>query len=138
MCALGMNENVFVLLEDPSAPTRADVLAMAPPELTPSQILGPTHYRTTFLTLNPPGAMEQLLAQLRARWVSVRQTTSSAPQRGQTTGQQLNIDGNIFAIGNDWLVRVGNVILAGGAVKGMLLEVKNLCLCSLLIQNFLI
>jgi hypothetical protein len=119
-----MNENAFVLLEDPSAPTRADVLAMAPPDLEPSQVVGPTHYRTTFLTLNPPGALEQLLAQLRARWVSVRQTSSTAPQRGQA-GQQLNIDGNIFAIGNDWLVRVGNVILAGGAVKGMLLEVRN-------------
>jgi hypothetical protein len=126
MCALNMNENVFVLLEDPSAPTRADVLAMAPPDVPPSQVLGPTHYRTTFLTLKPPGAMEQLLAQLRARWVSVRQTTSTAPQRGQATGQQLNIDGNVFAIGNDWLVRVGNVILAGGAVKGMLLEAEYL------------
>ena len=81
MCALNMNENVFVLLEDPSAPTRADVLAMAPPDVPPSQVLGPTHYRTTFLTLKPPGAMEQLLAQLRARWVSVRQTTSTAPQK---------------------------------------------------------
>jgi hypothetical protein len=68
--------------------------------------------------------MEQLLAQLRARWVAVRQAVSSAPQRGQSTGQQLNIDGNVFAIGNDWLVRAGNVILAGGAVKGMLLEVR--------------
>lgn len=128
MCALTMNENVFVLLEDPSAPTRADVLAMAPPDVPHSQVQGPTHYRTTFLTLKPPGAMEQLLAQLRARWASVRQTASSAPQRGQTPGQQLNIDGNIFAIGSDWLVRVGNVILAGGAVKGMLLEVINHCL----------
>jgi len=78
--------------------------------------------------------MEQLLAQLRARWISVRQTASSAPQRGQSTGQQLNIDGNIFAIGNDWLVRVGNVILAGGAVKGMLLEV--IIFCSPLFVSF--
>jgi len=111
MCALTVHDNVFVLLEDPSAPTRADVLAVAPPDMPPSQVQEPTHYRTTFLTLNPPGAMEQLLAQLRARWISVRQTASSAPQRGQSTGQQLNIDGNIFAIGNDWLVRVGNEAL---------------------------
>jgi hypothetical protein len=134
MCALTVHDNVFVLLEDPSAPTRADVLAVAPPDMPPSQVQEPTHYRTTFLTLNPPGAMEQLLAQLRARWVSVRQTASSAPQRGQSTGQQLNIDGNIFAIGNDWLVRVGNVILAGGAVKGMLLEV--IICCSPLFVSF--
>lgn len=121
-----MHENVFVLLEDPAAPTRADVLAIAPPEQPPAQVLGPTHYRTTFITLKPPGALEQLLAQLKARWLSVRQ--ASAPQRGQATGQQLIIEGNVFAIGTDWLVRVGNVILAGGAVKGMLLEVSmNTC-----------
>lgn len=119
-----MEENVFVLLEDPMAPTRADVLAAAPPGQETAYLQGPTHYRTTFLTLRPPGALEQLLAQLKARWVSVRQSaSSSAPQRGKTSGQQLLIEGHIFAIGNDWLVRVGNVILAGGAVKGMLLEV---------------
>jgi hypothetical protein len=134
MCALSMNENVFVLLEDPSAPTRADVLAMAPPDLAPSQVPGPTHYRTTFLTLKPPGALEQLLDQLRARWVPVRQTASSTSQKGQAMGQ-LNIDGNVFAIGNDWLVRVGNVILAGGAVKGMLLEVRILYPRSFLIHT---
>lgn len=125
MCTLSMSENVFVLLEDPSAPTRADVLAAAPPDQPPSEVVGPTHYRTTFLTLKPPGALEQLLAQLRARWVPVRQAVSNAPQRGQSVGQHLIIDGIIFAIGTDWLVRAGNVILAGGAVKGMLLEVRR-------------
>jgi hypothetical protein len=119
-----MNENVFVLLEDPSAPSRADVLAAGP------QGQEPTHYRTTFLTLRPPGALEQLMVQIRARWVSVRQSTSVALQRNQTAGQQLLIDGNIFAIGTDWLVRAGNVILAGGAVKGMLLEVSSLFIIS--------
>lgn len=118
-----MNENVFVLLEDPSAPTRADVLAMAPPDIPPSQVQGPSHYRTTFITLKPPGALEQLLAQLRARWLAGRQAVSNASQRGQPTGHQLTIEGHIYSIGSDWLVRVGNVILAGGAVKGMLLEV---------------
>lgn len=120
MCALTMGENVFVLLEDPSAPTRADVLAAAPPNAP-----GPTHYRTTFLTLKPPLALEQLLAQLRARWVSVRQ---SAAGGGPGAGQQLVIDGYMYAIGNDWLVRVGNVVLPGGAVKGMLLEVGSFVL----------
>ena len=64
MCTLSMHDNVFVLLEDPSAPTRADVLATAPPDQSPSQVVGPTHYRTTFLTLKPPGALEQLLLNL--------------------------------------------------------------------------
>ncbi|EGO01931.1 hypothetical protein SERLA73DRAFT_71091 [Serpula lacrymans var. lacrymans S7.3] len=134
MCALTMNENVFVLLEDPSAPTRADMLANAQQADSQgggagqgtSAVQGPPHYRTTFLTIRPPGALEQLLAQIRARWISVRQSGSNAPQRNQGMGQQLVIDGYVFSIGTDWLVRVGNVILAGGVVKGMLLEAEYL------------
>ncbi|KAI6119318.1 hypothetical protein EDD16DRAFT_1692643 [Pisolithus croceorrhizus] len=103
ICALTMNDNVFVLLEDPAAPTRAD---------SSCGTMVPPHYRNAYLTLRPPGALEQLLGQLNARWVPVR--------------QQLLVEGNVFAIGSDWLVRVGNVKLAGGAVKGMLLEAEYL------------
>jgi hypothetical protein len=67
--------------------------------------------------------------------VSVRQSGQNAPQRNQTTGQQLLIDGYVFAIGSDWIVRVGNVILTGGAVKGMLLEVVPVTL-SYMIDSF--
>jgi len=126
MCALTMNDHVFVLLEDPGAPTRADVLAntqIDTPQMSDEQAM-PPHYRTTFLTLRPPGALEQLLSQLSARWIPVRQNIAST-QRSQGTAQQLSVEGHIFAIGNDWLVRVGNVVLAGGAVKGMLLEVSD-------------
>ncbi|OBZ70446.1 [3-methyl-2-oxobutanoate dehydrogenase [lipoamide]] kinase, mitochondrial [Grifola frondosa] len=124
MCTLSMDENVFVLLEDTAAPARAEYLQQIG-DPAQSQLPGPTHYRHTFLTLSPPGSLEQLLAQLRARWVSVRQASQpTSSQKG--TGQQLVIDGHIYAIGNDWLVRAGNVILAGGAVKGMLLEAEYL------------
>ncbi|KAG6844904.1 hypothetical protein H0H87_002603 [Tephrocybe sp. NHM501043] len=121
-----MDDNVFVLLDDPLAPTRADVLAAAPPGQEAAYLQGPTHFRTTFLTLKPPGALEQLLAQLKARWVSVRQSSSNGPQRGQSSGHQLWIDGHQYAIGNDWLVRVGNVCLPGGGIKGMVLEAEYL------------
>jgi len=114
-----MSENVFVLLDDPYAPTRADLQ-----DLTLPSLLDPPHYRNTFLTLTPPGALEQLLALLRARWTSARHAGASAGQNKQAIAQQLTIDGNIFAIGNDWIVRAGNVILGGNTVKGMLLEVK--------------
>ncbi|KAJ7283625.1 hypothetical protein C8J57DRAFT_1293087 [Mycena rebaudengoi] len=124
MVALTMDQNVFVLVEDPLAPSRADVLAAAPPGEASAYLQRPSHYRTTFLTLRPPGALEQLLTQLKARWQSVRASAAGA-QRGQS-GQQLTIEGQIFAIGTDWLVRIGNVILAGGAVKGMLLEAEYL------------
>lgn len=130
MCTLTMNDHVFVLLEDPAAPSRADVLAAVQNTAsqgtdvrTSSQVTHPPHYRTTFLTLRPPGALEQLLSQLKARWIPVRQSSATSSQRGQASAQQLTVEGYVFAIGNDWLVRVGNVILAGGAVKGMLLEV---------------
>jgi len=127
MCTLTMNDHVFVLLEDPAAPSRADVLATIQSTASaPPQITHPPHYRTTFLTLKPPGALEQLLSQLKARWIPVRQNSATSSQRVQTTSQQLTVEGHVFAIGNDWLVRVGNVILAGGAVKGMLLEAEYL------------
>lgn len=123
MCTLAMNENVFVLLEDPAAPTRADIVQNS--QTTDGQVFPvPPHYRTTFLTLRPPGALEQVLNQLKARWIPVRQTAPGA-QRSQG-GQQLSVEGFVFAIGNDWLVRVGHVVLAGGAVKGMLLEAEYL------------
>ena len=120
MCLLTMNDNVFVLLEDPSAPTRADLAYHASQSET--AIVEPTHYRNTFLTLNPPGALELLLSLLRARWISTKQSAGSAAQYKQTAAQ-LTVEGNIYAIGTDWVVRAGNVILATGAVKGMLLEV---------------
>lgn len=127
MCALTMNENVFVLLDDPISPGRSDLQHMnvqpADGSRHTQEVYRPPHFRSTFITLNPPGALEQLLSHLRASWVSVRQPAPGGAQRGQQTGQQLVIEGNIFAIGNDWLVRVGNVILSGGAVKGILLEV---------------
>jgi len=128
MCALTMNDHVFVLLEDPAAPSRADVLATIQntDARMSSQLTHLPHYRTTFLTLRPPGALEQLLSQLKARWIPVRQSSATSSQRGQTSSQQLTVEGHVFAIGNDWLVRVGNVILAGGAVKGMLLEAEYL------------
>lgn len=127
MYALTMDENVFILLEDPAAPTRADVLAAAAPGQEVAWLLNhPSHYRNTFLTLKPPGALEQLLEQIKARWVSVRSTSTNIGQRSFVGGgQQLTIEGHIFAIGTDWLVRIGNVVLAGGQVKGMLLEVLD-------------
>jgi hypothetical protein len=145
--ALTMNDNVFVLLEDPSAPYHSEVAAAAqaheqaqaqaaqsePGHTHHQPFIGPPHYRTTFVTLSPPGALEQLLQQLRARW-AVRQSGISAnrAQAGQRVaqGQQVTVDGVIYAIGTDWLVRAGNVMLAGGAPRGMLLEVHIALLMS--------
>jgi len=130
MFTLQMYDNVFVLLEDPLALTRADVVQAIADKAVPPNFQ-PSHYRTTFLTLNPPGALEQLLAQLKARWVPVRQVLTSAAQRGQTSGHQLIIEGQVFGIGTDWVVRVGIVTMTGGEMKGMLLEAEYLPLPAL-------
>ena len=107
MSAFTMDENVFVLLDDPISPGRYDLQTL-------SLATKPTHLKSTYITLSPPGALEQLLSHLHARWGSVR---------GQTTGPQLTIEGSIFSIGTDWIVRVGNVKMSTGSVKGILLEV---------------
>ena len=110
MSTFTMGENVFVLLDDPISPGRYDLQTL-------SLAAKPTHLKSTYITLSPPGALEQLLSHLRARWGSVR---------GQTTGPQLTIEGSIFSIGADWIVRVGNVTTSTGSVKGILLEVSPL------------
>jgi len=119
-----MSDNVFVSLEDPSAPSRAD-LAYHASQLE-TAIVEPTHYRNTFLTLSPPGALEQLLSLLRARWISTKQSAGQSAgnvTQYKQTAAQLAVEGNVYSIGTDWIIRAGNVILATGAVKGMLLEV---------------
>ncbi|KIK68124.1 hypothetical protein GYMLUDRAFT_238286 [Collybiopsis luxurians FD-317 M1] len=130
MFTLQMYENIFVLLEDPLAPTRADVV-QAIADKTAPPTFQPTHYRTTFLTLNPPGALEQLLAQLKARWVPVRQGSTSGVPRSQASGYQLTIEGGVFGIGTDWLIRAGIVTMTGGEMRGMLLEAEYLPLPGL-------
>jgi len=128
MCALTMNENVFVLVDDPFAPSRADVAVQTSQHANGTSTVvvvpDPAHYRHTFLTLSPPGALEQLLTQLRARWLTTKQAASGGTR--QPNAQQLTIDGGIFAIGSDWILRAGNVVLNGNTVKGMLLEAEYL------------
>ncbi|KAJ8472383.1 hypothetical protein ONZ45_g16670 [Pleurotus djamor] len=114
------------------APSRADVLAADLSNPVNAHLVNPTHYRTTFLTLRPPLALEQLLSQLKARWVPARQSAAQGPQRNQAiSGQQLTIEGVVFAIGTDWLVRAGNVMLSTREMKGMLIEAEYLPVATL-------
>ncbi|KAF9057553.1 hypothetical protein BJ165DRAFT_1421304 [Panaeolus papilionaceus] len=121
---LTTEDKVFVHIEDPAAPNRSDVLAAAPPGEEAAYLQMPTHFRNTFITLKPLGGLEQLLNQIKARWIPVRQSSSGTSQRNQMSGQQVVIDGHVFSIGTDWIVRFGNVNLAGGAVRGMILEAE--------------
>ena len=91
---------------------------------SPIKVPPQPHYHYTFVTLRPLNSLELLLPQLRARWTHARQAVQA--QRGglgKQTGQPLSIEGTIFALGKDWIVRVGNVNVSGG-MKGMLLEVS--------------
>lgn len=91
-----------------------------PPIKVPPQ----PHYHYTFVTIRPLNSLELLLLQLRSRWTHARQAAQA--QRGglgKQTGQPLSIEGTVFALGKDWIVRVGNVNVSGG-MKGMLLEVS--------------
>ncbi|EAU90384.2 hypothetical protein CC1G_00768 [Coprinopsis cinerea okayama7 len=123
MLTVTMGENVFVLLEDPGAPTRSEAVERG---LTEPM----THYRSTFLTVRPPGALEQLLVQLKARWMPVRQAattrnTSASATNALYTASELNIEGKVFQVGSDWLVRVG-MVKNKETMRGMLLEVEYL------------
>jgi hypothetical protein len=124
MCALTMNDNVFVFVDDPFAPTRADLAAERAAGGPAAEKPDPPHYKYTFLTLTPPGALEQLLTQLRARWATSKQNVTGGGR--QQNAQQLTIDGAIYTIGTDVIVRAGNIVLNGNTVKGMLLEVRRL------------
>ncbi|KAL1747236.1 hypothetical protein HDZ31DRAFT_32423 [Schizophyllum fasciatum] len=128
----------FVLVDDPLAPqpsTLQNLARGAPTQSTPGQSQPapgnpqptPSHYQTTLVPVSPPGALEQLLQQLNAPW-TMRHPSGA---QGQSGRQQLLIDGHVFAIGTDWIVRVGNVILAGGTLKGMILEAEYLPLPDL-------
>jgi len=130
-----MNDNVYVWIEDATAPARAEWLAteaeaaqnsaQSNGETTSLPIIQPPHYRTTYITATPPQSFDLLLTQLRAQWQSTRQSGGPGKANIPTIGgPQLVIEGNIFAIGTDWIVRAGNVIqVLGGNVKGMVLEV---------------
>ena len=131
MSILTMNNNAFVYHDDNTAPDYH--YYMENREHLKNQIQEePSHYRMTFVTTSPPGALESLLTQLGSRWVPTRQPSTTSRTSTSSPGNHLTIEGTIFSIGTDWLVRAGNVILTGGTVKGMLLEVRNL---DLIIQS---
>jgi hypothetical protein len=145
MCTLTISENTFVLVEDPGVPGWSQVQELrisheqeqlaaqaqavaegsAPPPLHPFR--PPPHYNLNIYTVKAPGSLEHMLGQLRSRWTQIRHGVhpgrADAPQRAG--GNHATIDGTIFRVGQDWIVRVGNVIMAGGNVKGLLVEVSR-------------
>ena len=138
MCCVTLGNRTFAMLEDQAAPQVAEFasfpnMIQAPPLSSPTgsgrskplasaTLLQPPHYRTTLVTTEPVGALEALLSQLGTRWASTRQQGAASKNQPASSGNQLVIEGSFFTVGSDWILRIGNVTLAGGALKGMLLE----------------
>lgn len=145
MYTVTMGNNVIVSIEDPVVPNRIDYAAhledaqaanpgaSSPSATSPGRASAlpnrqdPPHYRSTVVTISPPGALEQLLTQLNARWTPVRHSQGTGPGGAHRT---VTVEGSIFKVGVDFLIRVGNVRLASGEVKGMFLEVNLLAVLS--------
>jgi len=140
MIAVTMNDVVFALIEDPAVPVpdlipppSPDVpLAAgeqppppAPKQTSPEEIKDRPHRRFSFVTIRPPESLELLLHQLQSKWVPVRQSSTTAGAK-PSGAAQVTIDGVVFSIGTDWVVRAGNIVIAGGILKGMLLEAEYL------------
>jgi len=143
MVSVTMNDAAFVLIDDPavppselSVPPSPDVPLAAFPPISPPPSKPITseesrsHRRSSFVTIRPPESLELLLLQLKARWVPVRQSGGGATTRPGAGAPQVTIEGFTFVVGTDWIVRAGNVIIAGGAIRGMLLEAEYLPLPS--------
>lgn len=148
MVAITMNDALFVLIEDPSVPVSDPDTPGSPdvplaageqdqyqqqwePEKPISIPAEPaqdrTHRRTSFVVIRPPESLDLLLNQLQAKWVPVRQSSSAASKgSGISGGAQVSIEGLVFSVGTDWIIRAGNIILAGGTTRGMLLEAEYL------------
>lgn len=90
---------------------------------------GQDHPRSTFVTVSSPQNIASMLLQISGRWSTSRQGASSNGEGGKAGGGggHLLIDGFVFSIGKDWIVRVAKVTQAGGAgllVKGIVIEVS--------------
>jgi len=142
MVTVTMNDALFVLIEDPSVPIHdpqtpgsPDVpLAAGDQEQTLPEFINPvptedpqqiTHRRTSYVVIRPPESLDLLLNQLQAKWVPSRQSSSNLTSKSQGIigGPHVTIEGLVFSVGTDWIIRAGNIMLAGGTTRGMLLEV---------------
>jgi hypothetical protein len=139
MHCVTLNNRTFPVLEDQGAPQLVEFASLSnrmpsPPVSSPSGasrgksfsdgiLPPPPHYRTTLVTTEPVGALESLLSQLGTHWTSTRLQTAASKNQQASSGNQLVVEGSIFATETDWRVRAGNVYLAGGALKGVFIEV---------------
>lgn len=99
-----LGDNVFVLCEDTAAPSR-NRLGGARPQ---------GHYRSTYLTISPPAALQTLLHQLGGNWSN----------RLPGAFPDVDVNGVVYGVGDDVVIRIGKV-MQRGEMKGMVIEVRG-------------
>jgi len=139
----------LVIVEDATAPKRADYMAAraeiraanaakrnAAPGVPDSQLdlteeePEPLHYRNTLISFKTR-VIETLIDQLEGAWASQPIRVMSGPMMGRPSGgltHRLKIEGTVFSVGSDWIVRVGSVYSTGEQFKGVIMEVSPLLL----------
>lgn len=110
--AVSTAEHAYVLLEDQSI------------DLTGAELL---HPRVSFVTITPPESLPAMLSQVAGNWTSSRHNAAQTG-RGVVMGgmPQVQIEGHVYSVGGDWLIRIANVTQAGGALRGLVIEASNL------------
>ena len=94
-------------------------------DLTGSERSNP---RVTFVTITPPESLPSMLGQIAGNWSASRHNATAPSGRGLVppgAGQVL-LDGYVYSVGNDWLVRIGNVTQSGNVHKGIVIEVSHI------------
>ncbi|CCA66621.1 hypothetical protein PIIN_00304 [Serendipita indica DSM 11827] len=133
-------DQVLTIIEDPTAPKRADYMAaraeamqanaakqqagLEVAELPPL----PPHFRHTLISYRQ-ASIEALLDQLGGAWNLQQQKPTDLGMMGRPTGgttHRLRIEGRVWNIGSDWIVRVGGVFAIGEQFKGVIMEIEYL------------
>lgn len=111
-------DTCFVLCEDTSAPahatfesTRRAALAQDPNAQVPAR---PPHYKSTSLTLSPPTLLGLVFQQIGGGAVWSNRMPGALPD--------IEINGAVFQIGEDLIIRVGRVIQKNQP-RGLVIEV---------------
>jgi hypothetical protein len=84
----------------------------------------PLHFRNTLISFKAR-VVETLIDQLGGAWTSQPMKIVSGPMMGRPSGgltHRLKIEGTVFSVGSDWIVRVGSVYAAGDQFKGVIME----------------
>jgi len=110
--AASTNDHAYAVIEDASA----DSSSNSP------------HPRISFVTLTPPEALGAMLAMVAGNWTVSRTNAALQNTRAGITMSnvsQLALEGFVYAIGTDWVIRVG-IVRHGQTPKGLVIEAEYL------------